>query len=365
MQQKPYRNTNMEFSGRATGYTRRPVADVRARYKTTKSVTSHANTVSEVTFVKAPIQPKTSQTQSITSKPPQTAKVLQHKIKTIGDIKPTKNNHPVRKQFIVPVAPSTVSKQHIQHIDTVPTLPTPKKGIKHKVAKKLRIKSKKQASGIALSAFAVLLLVIGVAVNVHSFTVSKKIEAQATVTADNSGSGENGRPDESKGFSENQPSTASINSYKVAADLPKILKIPSLGTLARIKRVGVDDKNQVGSPQNVFDVGWYEGSSKPGQPGAVFIDGHVLGPTKGGIFANLKNIKTGALITIIMGDNKEYTYKVAATEVSQADAVDMNKMLRSYDSSKQGLNLMTCNGTYLKDKKTYDKRFIVYAVREN
>ncbi|MFO0882075.1 MAG: class F sortase [Candidatus Saccharimonadales bacterium] len=360
MQQKPYRNTNIEFSNRATGYTRRPVADVRARYKTTKP-TSHTNAVSEVKVVKTPIRPKISQSVHLK---PKSQVAPTHKIKIIGDVKPANNNRPVQKQFTVPVVPSTVSKRHIQHIESIPTLPTPKKGIKHKVARKLRIKSKKQVSGIALSAFAILLLIVGIGVNVHSFTVSKKIEAQAAAT-DNSGNSENGRPDETKGYSENQPNTASINSYKVAADLPRILQIPSLGTLARIKRVGVDDKNQVGSPQNVFDVAWYDGSSKPGQPGAAFIDGHVLGPTRGGIFANLKNIKIGASITINMGDNKEYNYKVAATEVSQAETVDMNKMLRSYDPSKQGLNLMTCNGTYLKDKKTYDKRYRVYAVREN
>jgi sortase (surface protein transpeptidase) len=363
MQQKPYRTTNMEFSGRATGYTRRPVADVQARYRTSKAATPTKVTSNDIKPF--PKQSQKIENKIVAIKPTNLTKktAAGHKPKIVNDVQNNRTNFTSSKQFIVPLTHNAPQKQHIQTMPKIPTLPTPKKGFKHAVAKKLRIKSKKQASGIALSTLAVLLLGLGIAVNVHSFSVSKKIEAQAN-SVDNS-SGENGRPDSGSGYSESQPNSQAISSYTVAADLPRLLQIPSLGTLARVKRVGVTDNNQVGSPQNVFDVAWYDGSAKPGQPGAVFIDGHVLGPTKGGIFANLKNIKTGAKITIVMGDDKAYTYTVAATEKLDTDTVDMNKMLRSYDSTKQGLNLMTCNGTYLKDKKTFDKRFIVYAVREN
>jgi hypothetical protein len=64
-----------------------------------------------------------------------------------------------------------------------------------------------------------------------------------------------------------------------------------------------------------------------------------------------------------MGDNSEYKYKVVALEKFDADKVDMNKVLKPYDANKQGLNIMTCNGKFIKDTQTYDKRLVVYTVR--
>ena len=232
----------------------------------------------------------------------------------------------------------------------------------------IRTASPNKKRGYALIVLAATLFIIGVGVNINSLLVTKKIEAQSA-NIDSSGgngtAGESGRPGASAGLSEEQPDATAVKKYTVAPDMPKYINISSLGVFARVVRVGVDTNSQIGTPRNVFDTAWYDGSSKPGQPGAAFIDGHVLGPTRGGIFAGLKNIKVGAKVVVTLGDNSTITYRVAATEKVDADKVDMQKALRSYDSTKQGLNLMTCNGTYLRDKESFDKRFIVYTVREN
>jgi sortase A len=155
-----------------------------------------------------------------------------------------------------------------------------------------------------------------------------------------------------------------VSNYQVSPDMPRYLKIDKLSLFARIKRVGVDAQNAIEAPKNVYDAGWYDGSAKPGEPGAVFIDGHVSGPTRGGIFVNLKKLKNGDSVKVEMGNGTKYTYRVVATERVPKDQVDMAKALRPYEQGKQGLNIMTCAGTYDKNSETYDFRYIVYTVRE-
>jgi LPXTG-site transpeptidase (sortase) family protein len=246
-------------------------------------------------------------------------------------------------------------------------LPTPKRSRIKRAILHVRVASPSKKRGYGLIALAATLFIVGVGVNLNSLLVTKKIEAQSA-NIDSSGgngtAGENGRPGSSAGLSEQQPDATAVKNYTVAGDIPKYINIGSLGVFARVVRVGVDTNSQVGTPRNVFDAAWYDGSSKPGQPGAAFIDGHVLGPTKGGVFAALKNIKVGAKIVITLGDNSKITYRVVATEKVDATKVDMQKVLRSYDSTKQGLNLMTCNGTYQRDQESFDKRLIVYTVRD-
>ena len=76
--------------------------------------------------------------------------------------------------------------------------------------------------------------------------------------------------------SSNKPTTKAIASYTVAPDLPKYISIPSISvTNARVIRLGYLANGQITTPDNIYDTGWYENSSKPGQKGAMFIFGHV------------------------------------------------------------------------------------------
>jgi hypothetical protein len=50
-------------------------------------------------------------------------------------------------------------------------------------------------------------------------------------------------------------------------------------------------------------------------------------------------------------------------ETVALDDVDMDKLLTPYGNAKEGLNLITCTGDWLPDKKTYDHRVLVYTKR--
>ena len=155
---------------------------------------------------------------------------------------------------------------------------------------------------------------------------------------------------------------------------PRYLSIPSLKiSNARVVQIGtIKDTGQLDSPKSIYDVGWYTKSGVPGAgKGAVLIDGHNGGPTKGGIFENLGSLSKGSEIIIERGDGQRITYQVADNrEMSvedinnESNPLGMKTMLNSMDPKKEGLNMITCVGDWDYAKNTFNKRVMLRAVRK-
>ena len=155
---------------------------------------------------------------------------------------------------------------------------------------------------------------------------------------------------------------------------PRYLSIPSLKiSNARVVQIGtIKDTGQLDSPKSIYDAGWYTKSGLPGAgKGAVLIDGHNGGPTKGGIFENLGSLSKGSEIIIERGDGQRITYQVADNrEMSvedmnnESNPLGMKTMLNSIDPKKEGLNMITCVGDWDYSKNTFNKRVMLRAVRK-
>lgn len=154
---------------------------------------------------------------------------------------------------------------------------------------------------------------------------------------------------------------ADVNSYTATHDTPRTITIEKLGIHTRVRQMGVNSDGSVQAPLNIHDTGWYTGSAKPGQNGAMFIDGHKGGPTQQGVFSGLKNLVAGDSIVIERGDGQKLTYIVRAVHTEASGSVDMNKLLSTYDGALQGLNLMTCDGKFDVASQTYTDRVSVFA----
>lgn len=154
---------------------------------------------------------------------------------------------------------------------------------------------------------------------------------------------------------------------------PKYISIPKLNIeKARIIQLGlISGTNQLDSPPSIFDAGWYIKSAKPGSgSGALLLDGHNSGPTKAGIFEKLHELKSGDEIIIERGDGQIFSYKVQDNRVMNLDDVNsadnkfgMATMLQSIDSSKEGLNIITCVGDWDYSKSTFSQRVMLRAVK--
>ncbi len=216
-------------------------------------------------------------------------------------------------------------------------------------------------------AFSIALVMIAIAVNVLNIVnrsnISSDVQAEGIGANSPNPNSDEDVTNSLSDVDETEPKKETIRSYRVANDLPRFLNIQSIGVYAKVLRVGLNSSNEILTPKNIYNVGWYEQSSKPGQPGAVFINGHVSGPTKKGVFYNIKKMNIGDIVKLETGNAEQYEYKVVHKEEVPVNSVDMNKVLRSFDIDKQGLNLMTCGGEFDKNSESYKNRIIIYAVR--
>lgn len=235
----------------------------------------------------------------------------------------------------------------------------------HHRAKRLRLKRVFHKHTI-LYAGASLVFIFGMYVGISGMLANRQVATQVKTlqTQAVKGASTGGTTDGSTPPSTEKPSAAAIRSYTVAPQNPRYIDIPSLKVHARVLAMTVDKHNELQSPYGIYDGGWYTGSSLPGQPGAMLVDGHSgIGNTHG-IFHELPRLTIGAHIAITRGDGKQYVYTVVKKEIVDASKVDMSTLLVSQDSSKPGLNLITCAGDWIPGTFSLKQRALVYAVMQ-
>lgn len=165
---------------------------------------------------------------------------------------------------------------------------------------------------------------------------------------------------------EKVPTEEEVKEYTVAADRPRYLSIEKLGiSNARVLAMGVNAKGALNTPANIFDVGWYNASGKPGQGRVMIIDGHNGGPHMYGVFKKLPDLVAGDIVKIERGDGAIFKYSVVENTTVSIDEADkyMNTLAKKPAiSDKEGLTLISCTGEWSQKQKTYLSRQFVRAV---
>ncbi len=164
---------------------------------------------------------------------------------------------------------------------------------------------------------------------------------------------------------EEPPTKQEVYEYVVAPDLPRYLTIERLGIRnARILQMGVNSKGELDTPRNIFDVGWYQGSGKPGQGGTQIIDGHNGGPHIHGVFKDLPTLVVGDMIKVERGDGVVFNYRVVENKsvlLSESNSY-MSEAARSPEKGKESVTLITCTGEWSDQQQTYLSRQFTRAI---
>lgn len=225
-------------------------------------------------------------------------------------------------------------------------------------------KFKPKASHIVIAVFAVVFLAFfaRVAIWEHNYLAAMEGSERDTATNSDGEVYEGGEEVDTT-----PPTPTEVTEYVVAPDMPRYLSIPRLGIYnARIFQVGLKSNNEMDTPRNAYDIGWYNQSSLPGTNGTAMINAHG-GNLGNGIFRNLPNIQQGAEIRIEMGDGRLYTYRVVDTATlplgDEANAY-MNTAFVSPEPGKGSITLITCTGDWWLSSQTYSHRFFARAVLE-
>jgi LPXTG-site transpeptidase (sortase) family protein len=192
-----------------------------------------------------------------------------------------------------------------------------------------------------------------------TWSTNQKIQ---TVVGGDSASASNSQHEASADV-ENPPITSGVAyaDYTVAGDMPRILTISSINLTARVSEVGLTNANKIDVPNDASFAGWYNGSAKLNTIGASFLTGHYNGVDAGGIFDNLNKVNLGDKISIEMGDGAKLNYEVVNIENLPVSQVDMSRALSPSDGVMEGLNIMTCQGSWSASGFTH--RLTVYSKR--
>ena len=156
-------------------------------------------------------------------------------------------------------------------------------------------------------------------------------------------------------------------SYAFEENLPPThLVIPSLDLNAAIQAVGVTADGSMDVAHSYSEVGWYKYGPIPGAPGDAVIEGHLdtkISPYA--VFYNLNKLRPGDDVQIIdaagrtadfvVTGSKSYPYNTTTTEIFGTSA--------GQDAGESYLNLVTCTGAWIKSKKIYDERLVVFTKR--
>src|SRR3989338_5323252 len=146
----------------------------------------------------------------------------------------------------------------------------------------------------------------------------------------------------------------------LSSSLPARLVIPALHVDASVQKVGVKADGNMATPSNFSDVAWYKHGTVPGQLGSAVISGHVdNGLALAGVFKHLPEIQIGDDVYVEQQDGNRLHFVVEAIEGYPYKDAPAEKIFAHNDAAR--LNLVTCEGVWVKSEKTYDRRLVVYT----
>ena len=140
---------------------------------------------------------------------------------------------------------------------------------------------------------------------------------------------------------------------------PVELTIPAIQVATSVGTLGLQADHQVMVPTSTTTVGWYIDGAAPGQVGSAVILGHVdsyLGP---GVFFQLKSLKAGDRINVVLADGA--VTRFAVTRVVEYSKTSFPDQLVYGSNGTQSLQLVTCGGTFDHATGHYESNIVVYS----
>ena len=154
--------------------------------------------------------------------------------------------------------------------------------------------------------------------------------------------------------------TAAVD-VSTSGNSPATLVIPKISLRAHVQQVGLTSKGNMASPNNFFDVGWYKSGPPIGEKGTAVVDGHLDdGLGLPAVFWRLSEVNYGDEIDVITKDGHNLRFVVSG--LNTYDYNDKSAAIQIFSQADEPtLRLITCDGSWVKDDKTYNKRLVVTA----
>jgi len=143
---------------------------------------------------------------------------------------------------------------------------------------------------------------------------------------------------------------------------PVRLKIPKINVDAVVEYVGFAPDGAMDVPKERTNVAWFNLGTRPGENGSAVIAGHYGWKNKSSALDNLYKLRKGdkvyieddkgVIISFVMRENRRYDPKADASDIFGSN------------DGESHLNLITCEGVWNKDSKSYSERLVVFTDKE-
>lgn len=154
-----------------------------------------------------------------------------------------------------------------------------------------------------------------------------------------------------------------VASPEINLMLPLRLKIPRINVEANVESVGLTPDGDMGIPQQPANAAWFNLGPWPGDQGSAVIDGHsgIWEDDTATVFENLYKLQPGDKLYV---EDKTGTTTFVVRESKIYDpAADASAVFSSNDG-RAHLNLITCEGAWSEDLKSYTNRLVVFTDKE-
>lgn len=146
---------------------------------------------------------------------------------------------------------------------------------------------------------------------------------------------------------------------KLEGMTPVSISIPSIGVDAAIEETGVLDNGEMGVPEDVDQVGWFEPGFKAGAEGHAVLAGHVDSLSGPAVFYELDKLDVGDQFTLTDKDGREMVFEVKNAESYITDEAPIDEIFGRSD--KRMVNLITCTGDFNRSIGSHEERLVVSA----
>lgn len=162
-------------------------------------------------------------------------------------------------------------------------------------------------------------------------------------------------------YEPNPPRVARPEPIPLPAGAIGKLAIPAIGVDAVARPVGVLPSGAMDVTSDIWEVGVFDQTVAPGQPGNALLEGHLDWYTGPAVFWNLRQLQNGDEI-----DYTEATGQLHRFAVSSAGSLAYNAAIPDSMYSTSGtatITLITCAGAWVASAHTYSSRLLLTATQ--
>jgi LPXTG-site transpeptidase (sortase) family protein len=142
---------------------------------------------------------------------------------------------------------------------------------------------------------------------------------------------------------------------------PQTIEIAKINVNAPIKPVGKKATGEMDEPDGPFDVAWFTGGPKPGDPGNAILTGHLDWrgpPPRPAVFWDLKKLVPGDEV-VVRTERGPLTFRVESSTLYVARNAPVDQIL-GWAMGKV-ITIVTCEGTFIPEGRDYTHRRVVRA----